>query len=536
MLAGFYICNCNAQPYEEKIKHLNNILERSDYYKTDSVYTTLEEGLKEATKRQDTQTLGQLYLKIGSVFGIHGDHDKSVKYLYKALDMFVASGDSRRRAITFSNLAILANTDMKRKLNFLKKARAICIEECDTNYLGIILNALGVVYGNEGKEDSAMYYFQKAENLSRKTNYTHVLAMSMGNIASLYMKYPNYDKALKLSRKAIDLMPPEHFVNTVIIKSNILRIFFDRKMYDSTLLYFGLYKEDLAIRPSFQVKAYKLVSDTYLALSDPIKALEYHKTADSLEKNISQQNNKHLLQMLDMEHESELREKEFAELQAQSEKDKAIYISLIIVFMISVAFSIVLYYFQKEKARRNQEALKRVETEQKLVESQLKNSEFQRNALNNELKFTNKELSSFAASIVKNTDHLNDIKSHINMALNEKSPRKTKDQLHKLNMKVNQLFHKDEERKEFIKRTRQINHSLIFFLKSRYPDLSDNDVNLMVLLMLKFSSKEIATLSNMEVTSVKTKRYRLRKKLGLKTRENFDAFMDELIRDFKVMH
>ena len=52
-------------------------------------------------------------------------------------------------------------------------------------------------------------------------------------------------------------------------------------------------------------------------------------------------------------------------------------------------------------------------------------------------------------------------------------------------------------------------------IKTSHPDLTPNDLRFCAYLRLNLSSKEMAPLLNISIKSVETKRYRLRKKLGL---------------------
>jgi DNA-binding CsgD family transcriptional regulator len=52
-------------------------------------------------------------------------------------------------------------------------------------------------------------------------------------------------------------------------------------------------------------------------------------------------------------------------------------------------------------------------------------------------------------------------------------------------------------------------------LREKHPDLSSNEIKLCAYLKLNISSKEIASLMNIAITSVEQSRYRLRKKINL---------------------
>ncbi len=73
-----------------------------------------------------------------------------------------------------------------------------------------------------------------------------------------------------------------------------------------------------------------------------------------------------------------------------------------------------------------------------------------------------------------------------------------------------------------------VNHEFIKNLKTRFPALSKNEVQLCLLLRIQLSSKEIASLKNISVDSVKVLRHRLRKKLEITTGTNLSMFIQSL--------
>jgi DNA-binding CsgD family transcriptional regulator len=52
-------------------------------------------------------------------------------------------------------------------------------------------------------------------------------------------------------------------------------------------------------------------------------------------------------------------------------------------------------------------------------------------------------------------------------------------------------------------------------LREKHPDLSSNEIKLSAYLKLNLSSKEIASLMHVAITSIEQSRYRLRKKINL---------------------
>ena len=75
---------------------------------------------------------------------------------------------------------------------------------------------------------------------------------------------------------------------------------------------------------------------------------------------------------------------------------------------------------------------------------------------------------------------------------------------------------------------RDITFKKIFFakiLKDYKPDLSNYELKLCALIRLNLNMKEMATILGISAESVKTARYRLRKKLALSREENLIDFI-----------
>ncbi len=73
-----------------------------------------------------------------------------------------------------------------------------------------------------------------------------------------------------------------------------------------------------------------------------------------------------------------------------------------------------------------------------------------------------------------------------------------------------------------------LNNDFIQRLKKQHPQLSFEELKMCFFLQMKFSTKEIASRLNLSTRGVETKRYRLRKKFGLKKRGSFAGFFAQI--------
>jgi len=143
----------------------------------------------------------------------------------------------------------------------------------------------------------------------------------------------------------------------------------------------------------------------------------------------------------------------------------------------------------------------------KQLESEKLITNIKNEKLNQEIESKNRELAISTMSIIKKNEVLNSIKkelkknnhSHNGAALKliDNNLNDTKDW-----SLFEQAFNNAD--KDFLDK-----------IKQSHPDLTPNDLRFCAYLRLNLSSKEMAPLLNISIKSVETKRYRLRKKLGL---------------------
>lgn len=69
---------------------------------------------------------------------------------------------------------------------------------------------------------------------------------------------------------------------------------------------------------------------------------------------------------------------------------------------------------------------------------------------------------------------------------------------------------------------------LIEQLKLKYPDLSSNDIRLIMLIKMDLNTKEIAAVLNLSEKSAEIAKYRLRKKLDLPKSKKINTLIDQL--------
>ena len=209
-------------------------------------------------------------------------------------------------------------------------------------------------------------------------------------------------------------------------------------------------------------------------------------------------------------------------------KPVVIFVISLLVFLLIYQMYIISKLKEKDKVEEFQENLERYNTQQKMLENELKMSSEANIKLEKEIEAKEKEQKKIALNIIRKNELLSELKGGIE-SFKSKSEGKLKySDLNSLKLLIVEHLNIDKERKSFDKYIKEINNSFYRNLERNYPDLTENEKKLCSLLRLKLSSKEIASILNITPKSVEVSRYRLRKKMNFKKNDKLSKELRKL--------
>lgn len=204
-----------------------------------------------------------------------------------------------------------------------------------------------------------------------------------------------------------------------------------------------------------------------------------------------------------------------------------IIISLLVVLLIYQMY-IISRLKGKDKVEEFQENLERYNTQQKMLENELKMSSEANLKLEKEIEAKEKEQKKIALNIIRKNELLSELKGGIESFKSRSEGTLKYSDLNSLKLLIIEHLNIDKERKSFDKYIKEINNSFYRNLYNSYPDLTENEKKLCSLLRLKLSSKEIASILNITPKSVEVSRYRLRKKMNFKKNDKLSKELRKL--------
>jgi ligand-binding sensor domain-containing protein/DNA-binding CsgD family transcriptional regulator len=163
------------------------------------------------------------------------------------------------------------------------------------------------------------------------------------------------------------------------------------------------------------------------------------------------------------------------------------------------------YYREKEEKmiRINKNKMELIEFERKQALMSVENTKLQ-----TDIESKNRELAVSTMSMIKKNQFLSKIKSDL------KKPDSS-DKIFSVIKMIDRNLNNKDDWKFFEEAFNNADKDFLKKVKSTHPSLTNNDLRLCAYLRLNLSSKDIAPLLNISLSSVEIKRYRLRKKMNL---------------------
>jgi DNA-binding CsgD family transcriptional regulator len=180
------------------------------------------------------------------------------------------------------------------------------------------------------------------------------------------------------------------------------------------------------------------------------------------------------------------------------------------------------YYETMEQRKIYLEKESKIKREQYQLEKKIE--KLNRDKLKTKILAKDKELVSNSLQVVKKNKVLNSIVHKLKEMDTNTMNEDAKLQLRILKNSVIKEINNNSW-KNLEKHIKNVHFEFLKRLKEKYPNISQRELDLSTYLLMNMSTKEIAEVMNISNGGVELARYRLRKKLGLKRKDNLTGFL-----------
>lgn len=334
---------------------------------------------------------------------------------------------------------------------------------------------IGDVYSKQNDFEIAKGYYQKGYDIRAKYGSEMELVGSMYDMAYVNVKLKKYNEAINICEKGIELA--EKY-------GNILEL--------------SLFYESL-------VECYQGIEDC----DNGFKAMVKYDSIHSIyEKEIFSQE----LSNSKFEYEIKKKEKQIVidnqkiQLFENEKRSKTNYIYMFFFIIISMVILIVFIIKNNKKERIL------IKTNQDKIEK--------------ELEIRNKELTTHTLQTIEKNELLLSFKEKLREVSGKVDGVVSKD-LQSMTRLINTSLSIDKRWDDFVLYFEKVHQDFFKNMRTKYPDLTEKDLQLCALIKLNMNTKNIAALLGVESLSVNSARHRLRKKMNLNGSDNLESFIQK---------
>lgn len=474
----------------------------------------LEKGIEIHRALQDTMGLISQLNDLGSVYSSMSEYNTALEYYFESLEFCEAIGLERGISANLGNigLAYFELDEDDEAMKFYRRALEINERLDNKSSLATNYNNIGLLHGDQGRYDKALSHHFKALELRKELDYTLSVANSLNNIGRVYMQQNKHERALDYLNRALQVNNGTDNDLSSIIHENMAKTYLSSGNYDSARVH-G--EQTLALSREYGSKlgekvGYELLTEVYRQLGDYERAFEYQRNLMVVKDSILNAEKAEQINEMQTKYETRQKEQEIALLEKEKEQEAMLRNAFLAGLVLIVIIGFLVYNRQRLKIKKNK--------------TELENKKLQEEKLEKDLKFKNRQLTTHSLHLVQKNEAMKELKEEIELLKRKDNGAISRD-LQKLENKVDYSFNLDEDWEEFKLYFEEVHTGFFDSLKEQFPDLTPNELRLSALAKLNLTIKETATILGITPDSVKTARYRLRKKLDMETEDNLTDFM-----------
>ena len=364
------------------------------------------------------------------------------------------------------------------------------------------------VFYSEKAPDSTLYYLNSALAYDRHIQCRRCLTVDYHYLAMAYLKFGmNKTQAAAYYRKALEYSMQSFVPLTGSLLTELAQVNYSMHQYKKAIRY-AREAYDFLLKE----KDWDTLELTSGVLFQSYKSLQMHDSAyvyidnmlrfrDSLHKK------KIEYASLEMhaQYEDEKKQLQIEKLTLKQQKNQRIQQLLSALLLLVLVTSLLLW----NNARLKRQKLRL--TKEKIAQ---------------ELRHKSKELTTQALMILQKNKLLGDIIQALSEV--KTSDGESGKKLSALKRRLKRNMQTDKDWKLFRQYFEQVNKDFFVKLKEINPGISPSEMKLAALIKLGFSIKETSSLLHLSEGSVRTGRYLLRKKLGLKREDNLYDYLNAI--------
>lgn len=463
----------------------------------DSAFYYMLLSLQEKEKLNvDARRLGIGFINLGGICNRKEDYAAAIQYVNKGLEFSNRAKDSLMFIRGYNHLGVSYKKtgDTVKALEYYHKSLELCDILGRSKSAATVLVNLGIIYTDLKQWEKSKEYMLRGLAINKKIKNISGISNSFSNLAHHYLNSNENDSAIVYALKSLSFANATGEILTSSMNYKILKMAYSRK-------------NDFENAFEAQESYFLLHDSIYNAESDArfMELQTKYQTAETEKENLQLN--------YDLEIEKTQKQRLWWGMAA-----------LLLVF----GFSGFMVRMKRKKDRLLHEKEQLVlKGEKELAKVELEKSQLKEQELKTEVQYKSRQLTTHALNMMQKNTLMQEIQEEL-VAITKKAITDNKPALNRIKMLIKKNLRSEKDWDLFKLYFEDVNKQFYEELAKISRELTPNDLKLCALLKLNMNIKESASVMNIEPASVKTARYKLRKKLELKPEDDLVEFIRKI--------
>jgi len=527
----FFTCQLLIAQSEKIIHEIDSInaLAKSVSYTEPAVSLSHSSlAYAEASKVSYHKGIAESRNNMGIIYFNWGVYEYAFGYFYEAAMEYSTAGDSDGFSRALNNLGVSANIMKQYDISLQLFFYSLKVQKRHGNYenMAEIMNNIASIYTDLQKYSMSELYLGKAQRLCDSIGYSRGLSNVLNNRGVLYQKRGQLDSAIFYYRLAFDVASndPEKDYQKYLFLQNQAIVQEMQGLYHESLNTLNSGFEEMKSYGALAVEIsyYQLYSTLYAHLGEHEKAWQNLKMyIDKRDELMSSDVNQKFTEMIiSFQQEQYKRELKLMDEKIKFRRNFQWALSGVIIVLLVVVLLLFFYLRAKSALARKTKELSILEKE--AMQVKIQQSEEKQEELKEEISLKERELVSKSLNLISKTETIDDLQKFVADLVQSGHLSKTSTVYKQMDGLIKNALRVDSMWQDFFMHFENVYPHFFSRFKSKFPELTMNDLKFCAYLKLNLNNKDLARIYNVSEQSLKIKKNRLRKKMKLESSQDLN--------------
>lgn len=500
-------------------KKINYLIKRGESVLEDDLYVS-EKYLDYAqsfVKADDKKRKARILKSLGNVYHKKGENNKSLLSYLQSRNLYEELNDTLNIAKNLLKEGVVYNylKEYQKAINSSKESIRLANLSNNLSLVGRNYISMGGTYRRLEKIDSSFIFYNNALKIFTDIKDELRISTIKNDLALLHGSVNRYDEAVKIHLGNIGYIKENHSqMNISTTFYNIGYSFLKLKEYDKSLKYLDSSLQ-VANKQGFKYIIAKITekqSIIHKELGNFEEAFNNHVLFKKYSDSIFSLKKQKQIKELELKNEFEAERKELEAIASRKELQKRLYLRLFIIVLIAAL--IIGYLIWRDSLSRTQ-----------IVKDKYEKEKLKKQVLVEQVKASETELKYLIADNTMRLEFIKQLSNQIRKDKRSNDYKTVQEYANTLLLKLQQQITTENKLSLVQDKINEVNKGFEEKLKTLYPNLTKTEREMCSFLRLNLSIKEIASIRNSSIDSIKALRYRIRKKMQIPKNEELEGFV-----------